>query len=209
MDNRMFDFAGYYERIANELPNDCKVVEVGVADGASSLFLAKALHERGKTFKLYMIDSLDYGKKKQLSEIIKNVMLSGLQDSIEIMPFDSLNASCFFNDGSLDFVFLDSSHKYADTKQEIRCWYPKLLDERILAGHDYFSEENKEVRQAVDELIPETIKREPIVSRYFNEQLNTEMDWVDYFEEEKLLFTEQTEKGNGIWYVAKRFYFKP
>jgi cephalosporin hydroxylase len=67
---------------------------------------------------------------------------------------DSLAASCKFNDHSLNFVFLDSSHKYEETKAEIRLWYRKLLDGSILAGHDYESPENPGVRQAVDEVIP-------------------------------------------------------
>ena len=47
METLMFDFYDFYDRIAKELPNDCKVCEVGVADGISALYLAKKLNELG------------------------------------------------------------------------------------------------------------------------------------------------------------------
>lgn len=58
----MFDYSQYYQRIADELPSGCNVVEVGCADGISAIYLAQELHKRNKTFKLYMIDNMDYGK---------------------------------------------------------------------------------------------------------------------------------------------------
>lgn len=194
MDNRMFDFAAFYDKMALEVPHECKIVEVGVSEGASSLYLANKLKEFGKAFELYMVDSLAYGGKKQLYEIIKNVINSSFANQIEIMPEDSLNASCKFNDNSLDMVFLDSSHDYSQTKAEILLWQRKVKSGGYVCGHDYFSEENPGVRMAVDEIIPKEITREPILSQ------------EQYFEPEQLLFTEQTEKGNGVWYFKNMFY---
>ncbi len=205
INNSMFDFKEFYIRIANLLPNECRVAEIGVADGQSSIFLAEQLKQLGKDFTLHMIDSLDYGKKVQLKTIIYHVMQSGLYDNIEIVPFDSLNASCRYPDGYFDFVFIDSSHEYNNTIAEIILWHRKIVDGGILAGHDIFSEENPEVRKAVDELLPEMITRFPLI----NENPETGEISVDKFEPEKYLYTEQTENKNGIWYIIKRSYFKP
>lgn len=150
----MFDFKGYYESIALALPQDSKIVEIGVADGKSAIYLAEALANMNKRFKLTMIDSLDYGQTEQLTEILMNIQKSKLSEYITFLPIDSLKASCKFNDGSLNFVFIDSSHKFEETKAEIRLWYRKLLDGSTLAGHDYFSQENPGVKMAVDEVIP-------------------------------------------------------
>jgi cephalosporin hydroxylase len=150
----MFDFSGFYQSVAMKLPQDCRIVEVGVADGKSAIFLAEALANMNKRFHLTMIDSLDYGHTEQLTEILRNIQRSGLSEFISFLPFDSLAASCKFNDNSLHFVFIDSSHKYEQTKAEIRLWYRKVMDGYLLSGHDYLSEDNPGVKVAVDEVVP-------------------------------------------------------
>lgn len=150
----MFDFQGYYQNIALRLPQDARIVEIGVADGKSSIYLAETLANLNKRFHLTMIDNLAYGNHEQLTEILRNIQRSGLSEFISFLPMDSLSASCRFNDHSLHFVFIDSSHQYEQTKAEIRLWYRKVMDGFFLSGHDYFSEENPGVKIAVDEVIP-------------------------------------------------------
>jgi cephalosporin hydroxylase len=199
IDERMFDFKEFYNRIAEQLPNNCKIVEVGVADGASALYLAKRLDILGKEFKLYMVDSMGYGGYNQMKTIYQNIFARGVFEDVEVIPYDSVEASKMFNDDSLDFVFLDSSHAYEETKKELYAWYGKLKDDCILAGHDFYSEETPGVQKAVIEIIPHIITRPPI----------NKPDQQQTFEPEQLLFTEQTERGNGIWMLKKRFYWKP
>jgi len=196
----MFDFSNYYDRIAEQLPDNCKVVEIGVANGASALYLANALFEKGKTFRLYMIDNMAYGGYEQMKTIYQNIIKSGLSEYIELIPKDSVTASKDFNDDSLHFVFLDSSHEYEPTKQEINAWYSKLIDDFVLAGHDYFLYKDG-VGKAVDELVPREIKRETID--------NKETGQYQEFKPEQLLFTEQTDNEFGIWELSKRFWWKP
>lgn len=195
IDSRMFDFAHFYDKMVAELPNDAVIVEVGVADGCSAIYLAEAMANAGKNFKLYMVDNMAYGGAEQLNTIIRNVMRSGLAESIEILPLSSIDACCKFNDNSVHLVFLDSSHTYEMTKQEARCWYKKLSHGSILAGHDYFSDENPGVKQAIDEVIPAVITRDPIVGQ-------------QTFEPENALFNEGTTKGHGVWFVRSRHYLK-
>lgn len=195
MDSRMFDFHAFYDMVAGELPDECRIAEVGVADGASALYLAEKLHSMGKRFTLYMIDNLAYGGSDQLADIIKNVQRSGLGEFIEIMPMDSLNASCKFNDNALHFVFLDSSHTYSMTKAEILLWSRKVSYGSRLAGHDYNETEGKGVLDAVQELLPHTIVRPPIPDQ-------------ETFKEEPFLEAINTSKGCGVWSIVKKFYFQ-
>lgn len=194
METLMFDFSEWYDRIAKELPNDCKIAEIGVANGDSALYLAKRLNELGKSFTLYMIDSLDYGGNIQLCQIYENIIASGLGGDIKVIPKDSIEASKDFNDGELDFIFLDSSHQYKETKESIKLWYPKLKDGSILSGHDYYLYDG--VKKAVDELIPETFQRETI---------ETEEQFQE-FEPEQFRHIQQTNNGYGLWYCIKDFY---
>lgn len=192
----MFDFKDWYDRVAEQMPDNCVCVEVGVANGDSALYLAERFFELQKQFKLYMVDNMDYGGYDQMKTIYQNIIKSGLGEYIEVIPYDSVSASEKFNDGSIDFVFLDSSHEYQETKDSIRSWYPKLKDDGILSGHDYFLYAD-DVGKAVDEMLPRIIKRETIDTP---EQYNE-------FEEEQFLITEDTGNHYGIWVVRKRFYY--
>lgn len=191
METLMFDFSHFYDRIAKELPNDCKVCEVGVANADSALYLAERLHYYGKKFKLYMVDSMDYGGYIQLCTIYQNIIKSGLGEYIEVIPKESLEAAKDFNDGYLDFIYIDSSHTYEGTKAEIPVWYAKLKDECILAGHDWNAEE---VKKAVEEIVPKTFLRTDIQDRNFDV--------------EKVLHSEETTKGWGVWWFRKQWYLK-
>lgn len=191
----MFDFSTFYDSIAKLMPSPCVLVEVGVANGDSALYLANKLNELNKDFKLYMVDNLDYGGVLQLKQIYENIIKSGLGHRIDVIPFGSLKAAKMFNGDSLDFVYLDSSHEYKETRQSIKAWYSKLRDEAIFAGHDFDSYEP--VRKAVTELLPEKIKRATI----------DKPDHFQEFEEEQFLFTEPTTNGNGLWYIRKKFYY--
>ena len=189
----MFGYSQYYQRIADELPSGCNVVEVGCADGISAIYLAQELHKRNKTFKLYMIDNMDYGKYEQMKTIYTNIIKSGLGEYIEVIPKDSVTASKDFNDGYIDFLFLDSSHEYQETKDSIHAWFPKIKDGCILSGHDFIG--HPEVYKAVTETIPLFVTRNDIPDRVFDA-------------ERFLLDEVKTDRGYGIWECRKDFYKK-
>ena len=147
----MFDFEEFYSIIAQTMPNHCRVAEIGVADGKSLLYLAAKLEDKNAL--VIGIDSCAYGHDSQRNEIIRNIVKSGLQ--VDFMQMSSLDASCKFNDGYFDFVFLDSSHTYEQTKAEIRLWIHKLKDGGVLAGHDYDIVNSEGVVNAVNEVVRE------------------------------------------------------
>lgn len=193
MESIMFDFSHYYDWIAEWLPSGCKIAEVGVADGDSVIYLAKRLLQHSKTFKIYAVDNMDYGGYIQMKTIYENLIKHGVAQYVEVIPKDSLEAAKDFNDGYLDFCFIDSSHEYFQTKKEIPAWYDKVKDLGILSGHDYHLY-RKDVGRAVDELIPETITRNDIPGRIF--------------EPEQFLHITDTKSGYGIWWLQKDFYKK-
>lgn len=151
----MCDFHDYYRGIAERLPNGCRVVEVGVADGHSAIFLAETLANMGKDFHLYMVEPMTYGGTDQANTIIQNIVKSGLGDKITLLQMGSLDASCKWPDNWAHFVFIDASHRYESTKADIRLWHRKVMHGCYLAGHDMNEEDGKEVWQAVKEVIPQ------------------------------------------------------
>src|SRR5580698_463103 len=126
--NEMFDFKSFYDFIAEQMPDDCRIVEVGNADGASAIYLGEKLQELGKKFTIHMVDDCSYGGQEQRNVIIKNIVGSGLGGRLIFNEMDSLSASLKFPDGYLHCCFLDSGHRYELTKAEIRLWSRKVLD---------------------------------------------------------------------------------
>ena len=64
-------------------------------------------------------------------------------------------AECF-EDGYFDFIYIDADHNYTAVLRDIQCWWPKLRNNGIIAGHDYNLEdfvgwESRGVRKAVTE----------------------------------------------------------
>lgn len=152
MDQRMFDFQEFYAAKAWDLPIDCKVAEVGIADGSSSIFMLEHLLNLRKRPKFWMIDSLAYGGNEQLNQVLLHIGNAKLSRHVNLLSFASLEASCRFPDRHFDFVFIDASHTYEGTKADIRLWWHKVKFDGILAGHDYLTSEG--VKQAVDEVVP-------------------------------------------------------
>tara|TARA_B100000519_G_scaffold171024_1_gene157038 strand:+ start:7926 stop:8492 length:567 start_codon:yes stop_codon:yes gene_type:complete len=74
-----------------------------------------------------------------------------LMDSVRLarMTFDE--ASWMFNDGSLDFIYVDgdASRKPSSQLHTLHTWWPKLRAGGLFAGHDY-SDEWPNVITAVD-----------------------------------------------------------
>lgn len=188
----MFDFSDYYDKIAEEMPANCRVVEIGAGDGASALYLAKKLYDLNKSFKLYMVDNMDYGGYLQMKTIYQNIIKSGLGEYIEVIPMSSLEASKLFNEEYLHFIFLDSSHQYDETKESIRVWFPKLVSGYKFGGHDFY--EYNTVRDAVYDTIPLEFQRP---------QLDETV-----FEVEDILNIVQTKNNYGIWEFKKRWYLE-
>lgn len=62
----------------------------------------------------------------------------------------SIEAAKLFEDGSLDFAFVDSDHSYEGCMADIKAWYPKIKKGGILFGHD-FANNHGEVERVVRE----------------------------------------------------------
>ena len=63
----------------------------------------------------------------------------------------SVKASRCFEDGELDFVFIDGEHSYEAAKADIEAWWPKVRSGGLLMGHDYDRQRFAGVCRAVDE----------------------------------------------------------
>ena len=133
--------------------------EIGVAKGYYSEVLCQSI----PGLKLYCIDSwsayptYDHNMKKHENNftIAKQILL---KYHCELIKKFSMDAIKDFEDGSLDFVFIDGNHKYEYVKEDITEWTKKVKIGGIVSGHDYYTSKNRRVRvkQAVNEYIAQT-----------------------------------------------------
>jgi predicted O-methyltransferase YrrM len=64
----------------------------------------------------------------------------------------SVDAAQQFEDGSLDFVYLDANHERTHVEADLTAWLPKLRVGGIISGHDYVREPRRS-RQAQNDVV--------------------------------------------------------
>jgi hypothetical protein len=148
------------------LIKDTVGVEVGVDQGEFS----KMLLEKSPK-KLYLVDawrtiggtdrttgadqSTHESKYKSVSEMFRN------EPRVEIIRSWSEEASLNFEDGSLDWVYIDARHDYTGVMSDLRAWSKKIKSTGFIWGDDYRTPDMKhkprvDVRRAVADFTKET-----------------------------------------------------
>ena len=89
-------------------------------------------------------------------EFLKNT--APIADYYKLLVMQSVTASRFFPDNSLDFVFIDAAHDYESVKQDIKAWLPKVKKGGVIAGDDFSTW--PDVAKAVNEIFPEAVKED-------------------------------------------------
>lgn len=73
-------------------------------------------------------------------------------ERVTLMRMPSLEAARQFDEGSLDFVFIDGDHSYEGCKADIEAWSPKVRKGGLIAGHDFNETDYPGVCRAVREV---------------------------------------------------------
>jgi len=125
--------------------------EVGVDKGDNAVNIFNTLDIK----KLYLVDPYN------ANPAIKNVSFNKLrkwEKKIVWIYETSEEAHKYVPDNSLDFVYIDGSHKYKMVKKDIRFWEPKVKDGGLICGHDYQMEHK--VKKAVDEIYGDRVNHD-------------------------------------------------
>ena len=134
------------KRKFSELLKDKKSLvgaEIGVFRGEH----AKQLLENLDIKKIYLIDPYKrYPQYKASAEILDGLgkarkgvkkELEEYMSKIAWLIERSETAVKKFDDGSLDFVYIDGNHAYKFVKQDIELWSKKVKKGGLVGGHDY------------------------------------------------------------------------
>ena len=119
--------------------------EVGLELGVSRGEYSKVLLSGIPKLKLYLVDAWKvygtyrpYVDQDELDGFIEETKtrLSGYD--YEIIRKFSMDAVNDFEDGSLDFIYIDANHKIPWVLDDICAWSPKVKSGGIVSGHDYY-----------------------------------------------------------------------
>jgi hypothetical protein len=122
---------------------DFKVgAEIGVAAGEYSKVI---MENNPQLEKMYGVDP--YLPYKDYKDYVRTSTFQTLLDeaksrldqypAYEFIREMSVEASKDFEDGSLDFVYIDANHQEKYAYEDIAAWAPKVKAGGVVAGHDY------------------------------------------------------------------------
>jgi len=121
-------------------------VEVGVKDGRTYLYLL----QKCPSLKLTGVDifeprpgiEVEGGESHAESQLpehearLRKITKDCFSTRGRLIKGLSLDAVADFEDGSLDFVFIDADHREAAVRADIAAWRPKIRPGGVLCGHD-------------------------------------------------------------------------
>ena len=117
------------------LPKNAVCVELGVDEGSFSAAILRYCRPK----KLYLVDlwdseRYDESKYNLVLDRFKQEIASG---AVEILRARSTDASNYFKNASIDWIYIDTDHSYETTRDELRMFEPKVKADGYMAGHDY------------------------------------------------------------------------
>lgn len=132
--------------IGSKMPEGAQVVEVGSWRGRSTVAICEALQKKSGA-SLVAVDTFEGDPHIEQLEASKDLQQDGVYKAFcantaaypfrSIMRTTSLEAVNRFQDGTLDWVFINAFHEYSAVLADIEAWYPKLKPGGLLSGHDY------------------------------------------------------------------------
>ena len=140
-----------YKRMVDEAPQVAIFVELGCWKGASTAYLAWCIKQSHKDIWLMAIDTWEgnpevpeshpvnpknVDKWKIFDEFQDNLVSVGLFDYVSPMMWDSTDAAILFADETVDFVYIDTDHRYEYVLADINAWLPKVKKGGYIGGHD-------------------------------------------------------------------------
>lgn len=72
----------------------------------------------------------------------------------KIVIAESLKAAQRYQDGELDFVYIDANHEFVHVVQDIAAWSKKVRLGGIVSGHDFVRDKNRKYINHVKDVVP-------------------------------------------------------
>lgn len=127
--------------------------KTGAEVGVLMARFSEILFENISGLKLYAIDSWKNIQHHKAVEASAKETLSKYNS--EVIHKTSMEAVRDFEDGSLDFVYIDANHRYHSALDDLTAWTKKVRKGGIVCGDDYYHSPSGliGVIEAVDEFV--------------------------------------------------------
>lgn len=133
---------------------------IGVEVGTERAVFAKEIAKNAT--KLYCVDPFqayrgyrDHVSQDKLDRFLQEAKERMSSFDCEFIRKFSLDAVKEFQDESLDFVYIDANHDYANCKADIEAWSKKVKIGGIVSGHDYIRRKGQDLLYGVVEAVNE------------------------------------------------------
>lgn len=165
-----FNMENQYLELLDNVPEGGVFVELGAYKGKSTSFIVTEINNQNRNIQFHTIDTFEgdsgsndeeeidaYRKvnvSKMFDEFSENT--KHLKEHFNVIVGKSDESSKFFEDNSVDVIFIDAGHSYDAVIRDIKSWLPKIKDGGIMSGHDYINWSG--VNTAVNEIFNEVDK---------------------------------------------------
>lgn len=159
-------FNGLYTEMVAKAEGPSLFVEVGTWKGRSAAYMAVEIINAGKPIRFVTVDhflgSPNHGTDPDVAagrlEEVARRNLQPVRNTVEVIRATSVEAAATFEDGSIDFLFLDGTHDYDNVKADLLAWKPKMKPGGLIAGDDA---NWRGVKEAAREVLGEIVVVEP------------------------------------------------
>lgn len=116
-----------------------KGAEIGVMQGDYSQVLCKDYPE----LELFCVDAWQQydgyflGDQRTMDQFYNRARRRTAKYNVKLIRRFSVEAAKDFEDGSLDFVFIDAAHDFVNVVNDLAAWEPKVKSGGCIAGHDF------------------------------------------------------------------------
>lgn len=143
-----FSGAEIYRRFVENVTGPAVAVELGAWKGRSACFMGVEIANSGKPVRFY--DGRPHWQGSVGEEVYDSdpdvrsgrlyaVFLENIQpvaDHVNVIRGDSAAAAAAFEDESVDFLYIDESHRYEQVLRDLMAWYPKVKPGGLIAGDE-------------------------------------------------------------------------
>jgi hypothetical protein len=117
------------------LPKGGSIAELGVDQGDFSALIL----ERCRPRVLHLVDAWHTERYSESKQDAVAARFAGeiARGTVRIHCSLSIDAAAAFAPGTLDWVYIDTTHRYDTTRDELRAYEPLIRPDGYIAGHDY------------------------------------------------------------------------
>lgn len=125
--------------LSAKLNHKINMVEIGSFTGESAILFYENLNCNLACVDMWEMgyDDNDWASKTNMQAVEQCFDDTVKDTSITKHKMSSVEASKLYEDGSLDFVYIDANHTYEGVKEDIEVWMPKIKPTGYIGGHDY------------------------------------------------------------------------